>query len=672
MGLSSLLEKAHLSHKDEDPEHPPSATLAPGQGEAAEDDSDAASDSDDDDDEASKKALRTYDIVVRNSTTFPIQMVAWPVRASKNSDYELTTYRGAKIHTEVPPSGTIFTDEEVKLGTTRGPRGLDFRKRWVWVYFDLVTPHRKIHLQGFVKTDRKGIEVASLGRTDLDSTKDNHQSSGSLGSVIIDNDSTPRRAIFVVDASLKDVENTVDDTTEGRKVSSIRGKGIETNSWVSLGEGRSSLIVGKEARYHEYADPVHPARLSTLRTSVHRIDGVGSKTVAAFVEHGGNEWWKGLIKVHPVTGIATGKGFDSTSESTVVFHPTPKIGAINYGFHDAGEGRRSQIYLYATPDQSNWLGDFIAEDPRWLEKPFSVLALPAAHDAGMYGPLDGGLAALIEEGHLGNALANHVAANIASPVIRSLVDLLELIKLRPERVIGNIAMTQKDSIEDQLKIGVRFFDFRPGFAFHDVIHTRKGRIHHQHAIVPGCTYLTFLLDILNFLATRPSEIVVVELKSDGFVIREDKLREGKLVVYSMIPSPAELDEVWEEARNLAELESAREIVRGGPEDMSRSIGELIKEKRRIIVVDQVHQPGCWVRGDSYDHVAYNTDEPAPIIASLEKTHAESSHAEEAPTEGKPPRGCIYQLQATPTANLLDDVFASLTYSDSSSLLTYVK
>lgn len=185
--------------------------------------------------------------------------------------------------------------------------------------------------------------------------------------------------------------------------------------------------------------------------------------------------------------VRTGKGFDSTSESTVVFHPTPKIGAINYGFHDAGEGRRSQIYLYATPDQSNWLGDFIAEDPRWLKKPFSVLALPASHDSGMYGPLDGGLAALIEEGkwwlrslpsskalltslsssslaclrnfsspplpgHLGNALANHVATNIASPAIRGIVDLLELIKLRPARVIGNIAMTQKDSIQDQLKI----------------------------------------------------------------------------------------------------------------------------------------------------------------------------------------------------------------------------
>jgi hypothetical protein len=111
-----------------------------------------------------------------------------------------------------------------------------------------VTLRRKIHLQAFVKTDRKGIETASLGRTDLDSTKENHQSSGSLGSVIIDKESTPPRAIFVLDESLKDVENTVDDTMEGRKVTSIRGKGIETNSWISLSEGRGSLIVGKEAR----------------------------------------------------------------------------------------------------------------------------------------------------------------------------------------------------------------------------------------------------------------------------------------------------------------------------------------------------------------------------------------------------------------------------------------
>lgn len=127
----------------------------------------------------------------------------------------------------------------------------------------------------------------------------------------------------------------------------------------------------------------------------------------------------------------------------------------------------------------------------------------------------------------------------------------------------------------------------------------------QHALVPGCTYLSFLLSILNFLADHPWEIVVVELKSDGFVVKEDKYRDNdgdgkaELVVYSMIPSLAELEEMWEEARSLAEKEEARHVLRGGPEDMGRPIGELLDEKRRVIFIDQVHAPGSWARGDSY-------------------------------------------------------------------------
>lgn len=62
------------------------------------------------------------------------------MRASKGSDYKLATYRGAESHTSVAgPAGTLFTDEEIKLGSTRGPRSLDFRKRWMWIYVDLGT-----------------------------------------------------------------------------------------------------------------------------------------------------------------------------------------------------------------------------------------------------------------------------------------------------------------------------------------------------------------------------------------------------------------------------------------------------------------------------------------------------------------------------------------------------
>lgn len=127
----------------------------------------------------------------------------------------------------------------------------------------------------------------------------------------------------------------------------------------------------------------------------------------------------------------------------------------------------------------------------------------------MFGPLDAGLALLIQQGQLGNTLASHAETTLAAPIVHFLVEVrpphtlacnptyklkqaLEDIKLRPERIINNIALTQKDSFASQLHIGVRFFDFRPGFCFHDVIHARKGVIHHQHAMVPGPSALALI------------------------------------------------------------------------------------------------------------------------------------------------------------------------------------
>lgn len=94
MGLSSLLEKAHITSKPntsevciflsrataqlivasalaQGPSDQPSATLAPNQGDA-KDESDESSD---DEEEAPKDAdSRTYTIVIENKTTFPIQV----------------------------------------------------------------------------------------------------------------------------------------------------------------------------------------------------------------------------------------------------------------------------------------------------------------------------------------------------------------------------------------------------------------------------------------------------------------------------------------------------------------------------------------------------------------------------------------------------------------------
>ncbi|KAK4699903.1 hypothetical protein P7C70_g6353, partial [Phenoliferia sp. Uapishka_3] len=579
--LSSLIGKLKGSQIDDAEPDPSSGNTG-----------DAAPDSDEEDaQDDPEKAKRTYSIVLNNSSGLPIQITAWPVRATKISDYLLSTSRGSNFYNTVPQNGTFSLEQHFEIGELRGPKHLDPRPRWGWIFFDLVhADGKKVHLQVFVKVSRNGVQEAVLGRTDLDSSSDNPMPSGEVGKGAIKGNTIT----FSVDESLKDIENTVDDSTK-EGIGRFTGKGIETSSYVSSELARASVVVGSAARYHDYAAPVKPSRLNTIRHTVHEIGGISERYIGCFVEHDGKGWWDGHVKVHPITGIAKGKGFDSTADTTAIFD---NDSVINYGFHDAGKGRHDQVYVYATKDQGNWLGDLIQSNQAWRDVPFSKLALPAAHDCGMFGPLDAGLTLLIQQGQLGNALASHAEASMATPIVHFLVQVLEEIKLRPERVINNIALTQKDSFADQLHIGVRFFDFRPGFSFSDVIHTKKGVIHHQHAMVPGCTYLTFINEILNFLGSHPSEIVFVEIKSDGFLVHEDKLHNGEVVVYSMIPTESELAEVFQEARK-ATSDEGRRVEIGSAVDLDKSIGEIIDSRKRLVIVDRVHEPDAWNRADSY-------------------------------------------------------------------------
>lgn len=80
-------------------------------------------------------------------------------------------------------------------------------------------------------------------------------------------------------------------------------------------------------------------------------------------------------------------------------------------------------------------------------------------------------------------------------------------------------------------------------------------------MVPGVAYVTFLTEILDFLAENSSEIVMIESKSDGFVSKVDKLKpDGTISVYSMIPDIAELAECMVEARKLAKTDAGRAVL----------------------------------------------------------------------------------------------------------------
>lgn len=193
----------------------------------------------------------------------------------------------------MPPNGTVSQDVEFKIGEMRGPKHLDFRKRWGWIFFDLVhADGTKVHLQAFLKLSRSGVVDALLGRTDLDSTVEKPQSSGQVGTGTVDG----MMVTFVVDETLRDLQNVVDDSTK-KGVRELIGKGVETSSFVSHQLARASLMVGSEARYHEYAIPVPPSRVGSLRHSVHEVAGLATRYIGAFVEHDGKGWWNGHVKV---------------------------------------------------------------------------------------------------------------------------------------------------------------------------------------------------------------------------------------------------------------------------------------------------------------------------------------------------------------------------------------
>jgi hypothetical protein len=140
-------------------------------------------------------------------------------------------------------------------------------------------------------------------------------------------------------------------------------------------------------------------------------------------------------------------------------------------------------------------------------------------------------------------------------------------------------------------------------------------------MVPGCEYVTFLTNVLEFLSTHPSEIVVAQIKASGeqeslrahkkhsdrppthsrigFLLPKQKLnKEGEVVALSMVPTAAEL------AASLAEAHKAvpkADIVIGSPKDLDLPIGTLIQSKKRFIMIDLMHDPDGWDFEDTYDH-----------------------------------------------------------------------
>lgn len=302
--------------------------------------------------------------------------------------------------------------------------------------------------------------------------------------------------------------------------------------------------------------------------------------------------------------------------------------ALSCGFYDCGTrsiefhlANHDRSYVYITKNYSEWMKDLASKDPEFLDRPLNVLALPGAHDAGMFEISNFKL--LLKNENFSNKLHSH----LTDPLMHESMNFSDITDYL-ERIVINLACTQKDDIYTMLDLGIRYFDFRPGYCYGPLknITEFKNKILHQHAFVPGYPYYDFLCDILKWLAAHPAEIVVVSLNFQDF---EE---------FSMKPSIDDLIGLVSAAQSDT---NTLNIAIGDKTDLSVIIRQLLDKNKRLIFLNQIEANSDAQKCDSYNESLYATTDVMNILTALDKM---PSH---------PLNGEVYtvlQLQGTPTAD----------------------
>ncbi|KAK4132002.1 PLC-like phosphodiesterase [Trichocladium antarcticum] len=283
------------------------------------------------------------------------------------------------------------------------------------------------------------------------------------------------------------------------------------------------------------------------------------------------------IDVNAITGNASGGTMESIANTPSIFHGDNLI--ISYGLYEAGKGQhveehvmpnRHQCYIAVTPNYTKWMGTVAPFGSPFENKPFSRLVLPSAHDVGMNSMQSCEAVLQRVGGAVVAALVNDhkVLTKMADTISRDAIALIA------PNIIFSLAITQKDSLDTMLKIGARYFEFRPAHLHKAIIPTGAlpDRLYFMHTAVPGMAYDAFLGGVVAFLRAHPTEIVVVQLRWDG------------------VPADCAQPSRDEKRRYLEEALRAGdgEIVAGNLDDMKhRSIAELRRDRKRLIMLDSV-------------------------------------------------------------------------------------
>ncbi|KAL2255931.1 hypothetical protein VTK26DRAFT_2469 [Humicola hyalothermophila] len=370
-------------------------------------------------------------------------------------------------------------------------------------------------------------------------------------------------------------------------------KGVQTFAYIAVPDCSIELSVpGKTItitelrRFHNVSLEVEASDISSF------FDKRGRFTFK--VHHRGKLVTEQWINVNALTGNASGGTMESIADTRSIFHEYEQSGSrsglvVCYGFYEAGRGHRAdeqhvlpnrhQCYVTVSPDYASWQGALAPAGSPLAGKPFGRLVLPSAHDVGM-NSMTSAAAVLGRAGGavVGTLLDDNARGKAALTQLADRVSRDAVARIAPN-IVHSLAMTQKDELATMLRIGARYFEFRParvhGAIGRPLAPGLPDRLYFQHGAIPGMAYDEFLRGVVRFLREHPTEIVVVQLRWDGV---PDKCAK---------PGPGEKKEYLEAA--LKAEAGGGEVVVGGLEDMKRkTIDQLRRERKRLIMLDSVN------------------------------------------------------------------------------------
>ncbi|KAL2124948.1 hypothetical protein VTJ04DRAFT_1313 [Mycothermus thermophilus] len=357
----------------------------------------------------------------------------------------------------------------------------------------------------------------------------------------------------------------------------------------------------------EVSVPKHDVRLTELNR-FHKVSmEVDAKAISSFLDKRGRFTFKVFhnnklvteqwINVNALTGNASGGTMEVIAQTPSIFWEN-KL-AVCYGLYEAGPGHgllpnRHQCYVTVTPIYENYIRDLAPPGSPLEKKPFTRFVLPSPHDVGM-NTMDSTHAILKK---VGGAIVAELIHN--NKYLSALTDALagRAIALLAPNIIFSLAITQKDSLETLLRLGARYFEFRPARCHRAVLPTGAltpaERHYFQHSAIPGMAYDAFLKGVVNFLKSHPAEIIVVQLRWDG--------------VPTDVCAPPTAEE---KRKHLDDALRGSDIVAGNLDDMRRrTVAELRRDRKRLIMLDSVDSLSTY--GDD----TYATLDGESILRSL--------------------------------------------------------